>query len=130
MRNLVFLSIVFLALAACQQNASSRVVVSSNLDTYSNAKLKWGEPIVIEMETANHDSIQLQLNGKKVQGSNVTLSKENSVLGKNTLKLLLSLMDEIICTMELSNDIKKSNNMININQKTIFRLKLLKHLLY
>ncbi len=87
MRNIALLSIVLFLLGACQQSATSLVAVSSNLDSYANKKMQWGDPVSIKMETTNHDSIQLQLNGKKVAGSNMTLSKENSVLGKNTLKL-------------------------------------------
>ncbi|AEV32337.1 glutamine cyclotransferase [Owenweeksia hongkongensis DSM 17368] len=87
MRKIVFLSVIILVQGACQQSATSLVAVSSNLDSYANTRLHWGDPVSIEMETTNHDSIQLQLNGKKVAASNVTLGKENSVLGKNTLKL-------------------------------------------
>lgn len=87
MRNLVLLSIAAVILVACQQNASSRIAVSSNLNSYANAQLHWGEPVAIQVESTHHDSIKLQLNGKLMQGGNFTLSKENSVLGKNTLKL-------------------------------------------
>src|SRR5690606_21337831 len=90
MRNLVFLfslSVAFFALGACQQSASSLVAVSSNLDTYSHSKLHWGDVVDIKMETTSHDSIQLQLNGENVDGNSFTLSAENSVLGKNGLKL-------------------------------------------
>lgn len=95
MRNLAFLSIVLFALGACQQSATSLVAVNSNLDNYSNAKLQWGESVNVEMETSNHDSIQLQLNGKKVSGSNVILSNENSVLGRNILSLAVFTGEEI-----------------------------------
>lgn len=88
MRNLCFLFILVMAMAACQQSASSLVSVSSNLDSYSNGKLHWGDPIDIQMESGSHDSIQLYLNGERVE-TPIVLESHNSVLGRNGLKLMV-----------------------------------------
>jgi glutamine cyclotransferase len=81
---LLFVSIAILA--SCDEQASSRILYSTNMSDYEAQNLNWGMEVNLKIEGADYDSVHVLFNNEKV-GLTFTPLKENSRLGINTLAL-------------------------------------------